>query len=457
MKYISNVGKKFAHKFKAQGSTLSNPASWLMQLLGSNASSAGTAITIQTVLGIPEVFNAVCRISGHVASMPLRAVRESDSGDKEFVSQPGVRLWNSPGQFTRAEIVEKLMVDVLLLGNGRLFISRDANGIPNGLIPIQSAYARTVVIDGKRWHCVTVDSGNDSGIDSAFNSPKTTNDIKAGNYYKIPDEDVFYVMGLTTNGYWGENILSLARDIFGLSIAGAESAGALYQNSGKPGLLIEAPTGLFRDKKEAKEWLDSFNEMHSGVDNAGRTGMLANGMKAVQMQFQTMDSSHVSMRQFQREAAALIFLLESIVGSDTSAYKGVTEKNTAYSVNCLLRIRNKIQLEADRKLLTGRARNSELVYTELSMMPLHQADRNGLALYTSSLRQQNVISTDEVRMMHGLTKAVSDDENDYSVDYRWQYPAESGESGETSADPTEELQSDPNESEPSELEENEDD
>lgn len=443
MKFVSNIGKRFG-TFKAYTSELSNPASWLMQWLGGNKATTGTTITIQSVLGIPEVFNAVAKISGHVSSMPMRLWRESRDGKKELIQHAGVRVWNNPPNFTRAELVEKLIVDVLLLGNGRLFIERDNNGVPVGLIPIQSAYARTVVVDGKRWHCVTLDSGSDSGIDNAANRPGAVDEqIKQGNYYKIPDEDVFYVMGLTTNGYWGENILSLARDIFGLSIAGAESAGALYQNSGKPGILIEAPSGLFRDKKEAKEWLDGFNEMHSGVDNAGRTGMLANGMKAVQMQWQGMDSSHVSMRQFQREASALIFLLESVIGSDTSAYKGVTEKNAAYSTNCLLRLRNKIQLEADRKLLTGRARTSDLVYTELSMMPLHQADRNGLALYTSSLRQQNVVSTDEVRVMHGLPRAESSDDVDYSSDYRWQYDASSN-----SADPNEELQADPNQAGP---------
>lgn len=440
MKFKSNIGSKFAAPIKAFTSGLSNPASWMMEYFGSNNSSTGTNITVQSVLGIPEVWNAVCKISGHVASMPLEAWRESPSGEKKRVRERGVDVWNNPPNFTRAETVEKLMVDMLLLGNGRLFIERDRNGIPVGLLPIQSAYARTVVVDGKRWHCVTVDSGNDAGMSSAANKPGDVYDqIRSGNYYKIPDEDVFYIMGLTTNGYWGENLLSLARDIFGLSIAGAESAGALYANSGKPGILVEAPAGLFRDKKEAKEWLDGFNEMHSGLDNAGRTGMLANGMKAVQMQWQGMDSSHVQMRQFQREASALLFLLESVIGSDSAAYKGVTEKNAAYSANCLLRIRNKIQLEADRKLVRQRPSSRDLLYTNLSVLPLHQSDRNGLALYTSSLRQQNVISTNETRMMHGLGKAEDLEGTDYSSDYRMYEGTQLD-----AADPTEELQADPN-------------
>ena len=448
MEYMSKIGAKFAGAFQGLGSGLSNPASWLMQSLGFNQSSSNVSITVQSVLGIPEVYNAVSRISGHVAAMPLRALRDSGDGSKAVVDQPGVRLWNNPGNFTRAELVEKLIVDMLLLGNGRLFIERDRNGVPVGLIPIQSANARTVVVDGERWHCVTVDG--DSGIGGTTNGPSTVNDrMRNGEYYKIPDEDVFFIMGLTTNGYWGENVLSLARDTFGLSIAGAESAGTMFANSGRPGIIVEAPTGLFRDKKEAKAWLDNFNEMHSGVDNAGRTGMLANGMKAIQMNWQGMDSSHISMRQFQRESAALIFMLESMIGSDSSAYKGVTEKNTAYQTNCLLRIRNKIQLQADKKLLTVGARRSDPVYTELSMLPLHQSDRQGLALYTSSLRQQNVISTDEVRTLHGFPSAESTEENDYSTDYRWQYPAESAGN---SADPNEELQADPNEAQQTEEE-----
>ena len=100
MKFKSNIGSKFAAPIKAFTSGLSNPASWMMEYFGSNNSSTGTNITVQSVLGIPEVWNAVCKISGHVASMPLEAWRESPSGEKKRVRERGVDVWNNPPNFT---------------------------------------------------------------------------------------------------------------------------------------------------------------------------------------------------------------------------------------------------------------------------------------------------------------------------------------------------------------------
>lgn len=432
--FVSKVGEMLNFT-----SGLSNPASWLMELFGSNKASTGVFVNTQTALSVPEVYNAVSKISGHIASMPLECWEETSPGEKAKIQEPGCTVWNRPGMWTRAELVEKLMVDALLLGNGRLYIGRDGNNQVRGLYPLQSDTARTIMVDGKRWHLVPMDTTVDAGIPSdAFEQQ----DTPSGAVYAIPDKDVFYVMGLTVNGFWGENLLSLAKDTIGLSVTGNESAGTLYLNSGKPGILLKAPKGTFRSAEDASEFLTNFRKATGGVENAGKTAMIKDGMEVVNMQWQTMDSSHVDMRQFQRESAALLFLLESVIGTDAgSAYKGVTEKNTAYLVNCLLRWMNKIQCEADRKLLSARSLDRKSCYTKLSLSPLYQNDRAGLALYTSSLRQQGIISTDEARDLHGYKKAEDVDEKDFSTDYDSLIVPMSG----SSADPTQEQQADPNE------------
>ena len=434
MGFSSKIGEMFNFT-----SGIKNPASWLMEYFGSNKSSTGISINVQSALGVPEIYNAVSKISGHMASMPMECWDDSD-GEKTQVSCRGVDIWNRPGQWTRAEVVEKLMVDALLLGNGRLLIERDELGQPKALLPIQGDTARTVMVNGERWHCITLNDAETAGA----NLKDRTGD---GTMYKIPDRDVFYIMGLTTNGYWGENLISLAKDIIGLSIAGAESAGTLYKNTGRPGIVLEAPRGAFANAKDAKEFLTNFQAANDGIDNSGKTAMIKEGMRAVQMNWQGMDSSHVGMRQFQREAAALLFLLESVMGTDASVYKGVTEKNAAYMTNCLQRWVNKFELEADRKLLSGRLKSGSHTYTKLRVSTLAQNDRNGLALYTSSLRQQGIISTDEARALHGFTRAEGDGEKDFSTDYDSLTPNAQVESseGDQESDPSEELQANPDE------------
>jgi HK97 family phage portal protein len=425
MSFKSKIGQMFNYT-----SGLKNPANWLVQYFGGTKSSAGINVTLQSALGVPEIWNAVSKISGHISSLPLELHEYSQNGDNKVVQNDrGAKVWASPNQIqTNQVVVEKVMIDALLLGNGRLFIERNSMGQATGLIPLQAENTQTVMVEGQRWHCVSINSGTEQG--------QLTNTNEQGTLYKIPDEDVFYVMGLTTNGYWGENTLSIFRDTIGLSIAGGESAGTIFQNSGRPGLLLEAPTGAFGTNDDAQAFLEAFNAAHTGLDNQGKTGLLRNGMKAVPMSYPTMDQSHIGMRQFQRECAALIFLLESVIGdSGGSVYKSITERQSVYLTNCLNRWISKIEQEANKKLMSARNIKSGNYEYKMDISPLFSNDRDGLALYTSSLRQQGVLSGNEVRELHGFGP-VPELADDYAV------MTMGNAAGSDPADPEEEKQAD---------------
>ena len=432
--FKSKIGQMFNYT-----SGLRNPAAWLTEYFGSTKSSAGIVITPQVALGIPEVYNAVSKISGHVSSLEMDCwIKEPKGGmGQRDLNDPGARVWANPNEVnTTQEVVEKLMVDALLQGNGRLYIQRDGRGTPIALWPIQAEDATTIMAQGRRFHQISINNGTQVG------------DLKAqgenANMYTIPDEDIFYVMGLTQNGWWGENLLYLCRDTFGLSVAANESAGTLCANSGRPGLVLEAPQGKLTDPQDAQEFLDSFKKAYTGRENVGKTALLLNGMKAQSISWQTMDQSHVLNRQFQREAAALMFLLESVIGDDSgSSYKSVTERQAVYLTNCLQRWTTKIEQEANKKLLSGRKTAMNNRGYKLNVSSLFENDRDGLALYTSSLRQQGIISTNEARAIHGMREAEAYEGFDPNEDHA---SMTSGSSGKE-ADPNEELSQDPNQTE----------
>ncbi len=432
MNFTSKIGQMFNFT-----SGTKNPANWLTQYFGGTKSSAGINVTLQSALGVPEVWNAVSKISGHLSTLPLELVEGNDQGDKRVIhSDRGVKVWQQPNDIqTNQVVVEKVMIDALLLGNGRLFIERNSMGQPTGLIPLQAENTQTVMVEGERWHCVSINSGTEQG--------QLSNTNEQGTLYKIPDNDVFYIMGLTTNGYWGENLLSIFKDSIGLAIAGGESAGTIFQNSGRPGLLLEAPTGAFGTNDDAQAFLEAFNAAHTGLDNQGKTGLLRNGMKALPMSYPTMDQSHIGMRQFQRESAALMFLLESVIGdSGGSVYKSITERQSVYLTNCLNRWITKFEQEADKKLMSARNQKSGNYKYKMDIAPLFANDRDGLALYTSSLRQQGVISGNEVRELHGFGP-VPELADDYAVMTMGGAAGEEESEEGGPSDPNEEKQADP--------------
>lgn len=403
--FISNVGKMFA-------STLSNPAQWLIQALGGGSeSAAGITINMRTVLGIPEVWYAVSKITGHLSQMEIeckkRRIGKTPGWDTVY-SDSGARALQDPNEIMTSQVLlEKIILDALLYGNGRAYIERNAVGQPVGLVPMQAEDTLTVMVNGERWHTVTIDPGTEIGrlrsVDE--NGEKVTSCT-----HKIPDRDCLYLMGLTSNGFWGLNTIELLKDVLGLSLAGQEATGTSFRNAGRPGLLLEAPRGAFRTEKEAKAFLDSFNDAHQGLDNAGKTGLLRDGMTAHVLP-PNPTTGYVEQRQFQRESAAMIFLLDQVIGDNTGAvYKSITERNSAYLTNALGRWICKIEQECAKKLLSDRQKQTGLFRYKMDVSPLFKWDRVTLAAYTSSLRQQSVISGDEVREMHGLNPAgLTDD------------------------------------------------
>jgi HK97 family phage portal protein len=405
---------KIGTLFNQATSNARNPAAWLLQSLGlTNQSASGITVNINTVLSIPEVWMAVSKISGHLAQMPVecRKFEEDELGHEystKVSSDAGARALASPSEFfTKATLIEKWVVDALLYGNGRLYIERGANGQPKALYPIQAENATTVVANGQRWHTIMIDSGSEVGSLRSNSNSKST-------MYKIPDRDVLYLMGLSRNGWWGENPIDILRDSFGLSIAGQEASGATFRNAGRPGLLLEAPRGAFRTAKEAAEFMDQFNNAHEGLDKSGKTGMIREGMKAQVLPNDTNTSGYVLQRQFQRESTAMIFLLESVFGDNTgSTYKSVTERNAAYVTNCLGRWINKIEDELGKKLLSSRQEASNSFKYKMDTSCLFRHDKLSMAQYTANLRQQMMINGNEVRELHGLPPVpeLNDDYN----------------------------------------------
>jgi HK97 family phage portal protein len=411
--------------FNQQTSTAANPAAWLLQSLGlSGKSSSGINVSINSVLGIPEVWMAVSKISGHLAQMPIDC-HKYEGDDRAYTERvyndAGARILADPSEFfTHSTVIEKWAIDALLYGNGRLYIERAANGQPIGLYPLQAENCTTVVADGQRWHTVTIDSASAvASLERKENQESTM--------YKIPDRDILYLIGLSRNGWWGENPIEVLKDTFGLSIAGREASGSTFRNAGRPGLLLEAPRGAFRTAKEASEFLDQFNQAHEGLDKSGKTGMIREGMKAQVLPNDGNTGGYVQQRQFQRESAAMIFLLESIFGDNTgSTYKSVTERNAAYITNCLGRWINKIQDECDKKLLSGRQKAAGNYCYKMDTSALYKHDRISLAQYTSNLRQQLMISGNEVRELHGLRpmEGLDDDFNPHMKDQSQEAPEE---------------------------------
>ena len=166
--------------------------------------------------------------------------------------------------------------------------------------------------------------------------------------------------------------------------------------------------------------------------------MIREGMKAQVLPNDAAgNSSYVDQRKYGRESIAIVFLLEHLLGTTGgSTYKSLTERQSAYISNCLSRWVSKIEDECYLKLLSGRQKDAGNFSYKMDTSVLFKHDRMALAQYTSSLRQQSMISGNEARKLHGFDP-VPDLEDDYAM----------GSAGNAQSDEEKAVPEKPNETE----------
>jgi hypothetical protein len=161
-------------------------------------------------------------------------------------------------------------------------------------------------------------------------------------------------------------------------------------------VLLQAPPGAFRNEDAAREFLKGFRESHQSDKGGESIGMLREGVTANMVQTSNEAAQFIEQRQFQRQEAALWFLLESILGDDTSqSYNTLEQKVLAYLSNCLGRWLRRIEEEFDKKLLT---QSEQLVYYfKVNTGALLRTDLASTMAALSSAITSRIINPNEAR------------------------------------------------------------
>ncbi len=387
-------------------SNLTSPQQWLVEWFrGGPESESGVQVDINTALGLPPVWYAVSKISGHVAQLPLNVRRRLDRGSEVAESHPAQQLLNlRPNEYqTPVVFKEQMMVHALLQGNGRAAIVR-RGGVAVELIPLLPSCTYTCLVDGKKWHIVQCHDD-----DRTMQVSISQGSSREGKFYRIPDEDVLHIPGLGYDGIAGRSLISVARDAIGLGVAGQRAASRIFKNGGRPGVILEATPGTFRGDQDRQEFMEEFNEYHEGLDNMGRAALMREGMKATTLNLSAQDAEFIAQRQFQRQDMALMFLLESILGDDASvSYNSQYEKNLAYLSNCLNKWLKKWEQESQWKLLGQRAQRT--MFCKFDTAELLRSDYKTTIESCALAINSRIISPNEARERIGLNPYDDGDE-----------------------------------------------
>lgn len=261
--------------------SISDPA--LAQYFGvGNPNYAGVSVGELSSLGLSAFWRATSLISGTIASLPLRTLRDTDEGRVRVGSvfdDPG-----GPDGPTRYEWVETVLTHLLVHGNAFLAHVFNGAGALAALVPIHPL-------------AVSVELDADAPGGKAFRA-----NLIDGSSREFTQLDMTHVPSISTDGLRGLSLISIARNSLGTGIAGDRAAARMFGVGPMISGLVTTEEDVSEDEAKAiKEGLDA---RFAGIDNAGEIAFVNRRLKFTEWTMTHADAQWLESRQFQIEEVA---------------------------------------------------------------------------------------------------------------------------------------------------------
>ena len=375
------------------GSTAKMPQEWFFQSVGRGSSDSGVVVNQHTALTLSWVWQATNIISNDVGKLPLVLYDRSDLDNRQkALMHPAYKLIKrSPNRFMNAKTFKALLTSqALLTGNGLAAIIRDKRGAPIELIPLDPSKTKIDIVDGEPMYL------------TKFEGEETERAL----FYR----NVLHIKGLGNNGYWGHDVVSLARNSFGLGLAAEKHGSSTFKNNARPSVVLESEASL--DQEKADQIIKSWATMHSGVDNASKTALLSGGLQAKVISMSNENTQWIESRKFQREEVASWFNISpnKLGSSDqASSYRSAEASNQAYLDSTLMNWLVTWEEECDRKLISDRQLANESLEFEFLTASLLRADLLTRYQAYQIAIQGEFMNPNEVRRLENMPKRTDED------------------------------------------------
>jgi|694.fasta_scaffold98221_2 phage portal protein BeeE len=353
------------------------------------------------------VWYAVNKISGHMGQLPLVLHRGLERGAERATDDYRYMLCKKRPNYyqTPMQFKQSLQANCLMYGNGFAWIRRagtTANSRILDLLPLDSAKMAIVMWKGEKWYLY--DSHKDEPIRKYrdVDMPEDPDIPGSGGLMVIADSEMCHFPGLGFDGFAGFSLWKIANDNWAIGIAADKLMKSGFDKGFRSSMLLEAPANMFRDEKQAREFLEGFRKQHGGPDQNGNIGLLREGIKANVVSMNSRDAEINDSRQFSREDVALWFCIETILGDDSTSYNGIEQRTLAYLSNCLAKWLKTWEEELDRKLLTEREQAADVLYFKFHDRALLRTDYSTTINSLSTGINARIYSPNEARELLDL-------------------------------------------------------
>lgn len=341
-------------------------------------SKSGKSVNAQTALEIATVLACVRVLSEGVAQIPLKLFLESDKQRLPAKDHPLYSvLFRKPNPWqTSFEYRETLMFHLALCGNHISFKNRVRGKIVE-LIPFEPGQ-------------VTVKRNADFSLKYV---------VRAGNgkTQDFPQESIWHIRGPSWNSWMGLEIVTLAREAIGLSMAIEEQQANFFQKGAQTSGLYSVEGNLTDDQyiKLAK-WI---KDNYEGPENTGKTMVLDRAAKYTSRVMNSVDAQTLESRKHQIEEICRFFrVMPIMVGfSDKAAtYASAEQMFLAHVVHTLSPWYERIEQSIDVNLLSEKDQEDG-IYAKFIEEGLLRGALRDTAAYLKELCSVGIMTRNEAR------------------------------------------------------------
>ena len=362
---------------------------WIQLMNGGRASKAGPSVNLQTAIRVSAATACMREISQGLAQVPFKLLQyyEADGLEGKRVARKHAaykRMAVKPNSWqTPFEFMETMGLHASL-GNAYAFKNYYRGEIQEIFI-LQPNLVR--VKQEEDWTIRYFVRG------------------RTGGEQEVPASSIWHLRGPSWDGVMGLDVLDMAKEALGLSIALEDSVSGLHQNGIRPtGVYSVDGTLSDAQHKQLSEWLK-----RQAALGAGAPMILDRGAKWFQQTMSSVDAQHKEMRDQQIEEVCRFFgVLPSIIGytgDKANTYASAEVMENAHKVRTLGRWYKRVQDSANVNLLSEKDRDDGHYFKFISNALMASSAKDRADYYAKALGSGGspaFMTQDEVRALEDL-------------------------------------------------------
>lgn len=354
------------------------------EIYGGQPAKSGVVVTWNTALTVATALACVRVKANGIAQVPLKIFRQTDNGrNREAAVDHDLYdlLHRRPNDWqTSFEFRQTIEFHRQLMGNAYVFLNR-VNGRIVEMIPLDPG---RVGVRRARDYSLSYEVAADDGTKQEF-----------------PAESIWHLRGPSWNGWSGLEVIKLAREALGLSLAAEESQARFHKNGAQSSGLVSVDGVVGPQQYEdLTAWVKkqiSGDALHSPL-------ILDRAAKFTQMAMTGVDAQHLETRSHQREEICLalgVYPQVLGIGDKAPTYASAEQFFGAHVVNTLGPEYEAWEQSADVNLLTEDDRRKGL-YVKFIVNGLLRGSMKDRADYYTKMANIRALNPNEIRALEEM-------------------------------------------------------